>query len=184
MLIHANQTARMLLKCVHIFSVCVWIGGGLAVLVLLYNDQQTSNGDEVFAFNLAIKSIDDCLIKPAALGTFTSGALLCLLTGWGLTRHRWIIAKWAVTLAAIAFGALLLGPRLGELATIADMDRLGVLNDDGYSHIYMLGVVFGLVQTTVLILLVIISTFKPGLGTGKGAWRAESRKMRPSQPKR
>ncbi|KAF0219459.1 MAG: hypothetical protein FD174_1919 [Geobacteraceae bacterium] len=165
--IQANQSVRMFLKCVHIFSVCVWIGGGLAVLVLLYNDKQTSNGDELFAYNHAIKSIDDYLIKPAAIGTFTSGALICLLTNWGLTKHRWIIVKWAVTLAAIAFGALFLGPWLKELSTITGMDRLAVFDDNGYFRAYHLGVVFGFVQTAVLLFLVLISIFKPAFVTGK-----------------
>jgi uncharacterized membrane protein len=167
MLIHANQSMRMFLKCVHVFSVCVWIGGGLAVLVLLYNDRQTSNGDELFAYNHAIKSIDDYLIKPSAIGTFASGALICLLTNWGLTRHRWIITKWATTLAAIAFGALFLGPWLKDLSTITGIDRLAVFEDSGYFRAYHLGVVFGLVQTAVLLFLVFISIVKPGLGSGK-----------------
>lgn len=164
MLIHVNQVVRMFLKYVHIFSVSVWIGGGLAVLVLLYNDRQAGNGDELFAFNYAIKSIDDYLIKPAAIGTAVSGALICLFTNWGLTRHRWIIAKWAVTLAAIVFGALFLGPWLKELSTIADTDRLAVFNDNSYFRIYHLGVVFGVLQTAVLLGLVLISIVKPGLG--------------------
>ena len=164
MLVHANQSMRMILKCLHVFSVSVWIGGGLAVLVLLYNDRQTSNGDELFAFNYAIKSIDDYLIKPSAIGTFASGALICLFTNWGLTRHRWIIAKWAVTLSAIAFGALFLGPWLKALSTITGTDRLAVFDDYGYFRTYHLGVTFGLLQTGVLLVLVLISIFKPSLG--------------------
>lgn len=161
MLIHANHPLRMFLKCAHIFSVCVWIGGGLAVLVLLYNDKQSSNGDELFAYNNAIKSIDDCLIKPSAIGTLVSGVLICILTNWGLTRHRWIMAKWTLTLAAIAFGALFLGPWLKDLSTITGMDPLGAFFDSGYLRTYRLGVVFGLAQTAMLLFLVLISIVKP-----------------------
>ena len=167
MQIQASHTLQMFIKCVHIFSVSVWIGGGFAVLVLLYNDKQTCNGDELFAFNYAIRSIDDWLIKPAAMGTFASGALLCLLTKWGLTKHRWIIAKWTITLAAIAFGALFLGPWLKMLSTITGMDRLAVFDDSWYFRTYRLGVAFGMVQTAVLLFLVLISIVKPGFKTGR-----------------
>lgn len=162
-----NHQVQLLIKCVHIFSVCVWIGAGFAVLVLLYNDRQTSNGDELFAYNHAIKSIDDFLIKPAAVGAFISGAMLCLLTRWGLTKHRWIIAKWTITLAAITFGALCLGPWLKALSTITGMDRLAVFDDNWYFHTYHLGVTFGLVQTAVLLFLVLVSILKPSFGAGK-----------------
>lgn len=184
MLIHANQSVRMLLKCVHIFSVCVWIGGGLAVLVLLYNDKQTSNGDELFAYNHAIKSIDNFLIKPSAVGAFASGTLICLLTNLGLTKHRWIIAKWAITLAAIGFGALFLGPWLKDLSTITGLDRMAVFDDSGYFHTYQLGVAFGLLQTGVLLVLVLISIFKPSLGAGRnvmGSTKPEKAPRHPSQ---
>ncbi len=161
-----NHQFQLFIKCLHIFSVCVWIGGGFAVLVLLYNDRQTSNGDELFAYNNAIKSIDDFLIKPAAIGTLASGTLLCLLTKWGLTRHRWIIAKWVGTLAAMVFGVVFLGPWLKALSTINGMDRLAVFDDNWYFRTYHLGVVFGLMQTALLLILVLISIVKPSLGTG------------------
>lgn len=179
MLIHANQSVRMLLKCVHIFSVCVWIGGGLAVLVLLYNDKQTSNGDELFAYNHAIKSIDDFLIKPSAVSAFASGALICMLTNLGLTKHRWIIAKWAITLAAIGFGAVFLGPWLKELSTITGLDRMAVFDDGGYFRTYRLGVAFGFAQTGVLLILVLISIFKPSLGAGKNGMASTKREKTP-----
>lgn len=181
MLIHANQSVRMLLKCIHIFSVCVWIGGGLAVLVLLYNDKQTSNGDELFAYNYAIKSIDDFLIKPSAVGAFASGVLICLLTNLGLTKHRWIIAKWTMTLAAIGFGALFLGPWLKELSTITGLDRMAVFDDSGYFHTYRLVVAFGFAQTGLLLVLVLISIFKPNLGAVSNDI-ASRKQVKPTRP--
>jgi len=165
----ANHPLRMTLKFVHLLAVCVWTGGGMTVLVLLYDDQQAGSGSELSAFNLAIRSIDDYLIKPAAAGTLLSGTLLCLLGKWGLLRHRWIVVKWAITLAAITFGAVCLGPWFSELAACSGDVNPGANKDSGYQRLYHLGVLFGSLQTLVLLLLVLISIVKPDFNWGRNA---------------
>jgi hypothetical protein len=162
-----NHSLRMTLKFVHLLAVCIWTGGGMTVLVLLYDDRQACSSSELSAFNLAIRSIDDYLIKPAAAGTLVSGTLLCLLGNWGLMRHRWIIAKWTITLAAIAFGAVCLGPWFRELAIVSGGDNPAVYGESGYQRLYRLGVLFGTLQTAVLLFLVLISIVKPDFRPGR-----------------
>jgi uncharacterized membrane protein len=151
----------MLLRFLHILSVCVWTGGGMAVLVLLYDDRQSCSGDELSAYNHAIRSIDDYLIKPAAAGTLFSGIGLCLLSKLGMLRHRWIVVKLAITLAAIAFGGICLGPWLRDLAAFSGIDALTADAASSYQRLYHLGVIFGSLQTGVLLALVLISILKP-----------------------
>lgn len=158
----AAQHIRTALKFAHLLAVCIWTGGGMTVLVLLYDDRQAS-GSELSAFNLAIRSIDDYLIKPAAAGTLGSGVLLCLLGTWGLLRQRWIVAKLGITLVAIAFGACCLGPWLSELAACSASGDPAVSLASGYQRLYRLGVLFGSLQTLVLLLLVLLSIVKPDL---------------------
>ena len=165
----ANHPLRMFLKFTHLLSASVWTGGGMAVLVLLYDDRQTCSGDELFAYNHAIQSIDDYLIRPAAAGTLVSGTLLCFLSNWGLMRHRWIIVKWTVTLAAITFGGICLGPWFRELATFTGIDSLSAHEASGYQRLYHLGVMFGSLQTVVLLMLVLISILKPDFKRGTKA---------------
>ena len=162
----ASHPLRMTIRFMHILAVCLWSGGGMAVLVLLYDDRQTVNGNELSAFNHAIQSIDDYLIKPAAAGALVSGSLLCCLSNWGIIRHRWIIVKWSITLAAIAFGATCLGPWFRELAAFNGGDLLAGDQGNDYRRLYRLGVVFGSLQTAVLLLLVLISIVKPDLRPG------------------
>jgi hypothetical protein len=145
----------------HLLSVSVWTGGGMAVLVLLYGDRQSCSGEELSAYNHAIQSIDDHLIKPAAAGTLGSGSLLCFLSSWGVLRHRWIIVKWSITLAAIAFGGTCLGPWFRELAAYGGIDGLAANESSGYQRLYHLGVLFGSLQTGVLLFLVLVSILKP-----------------------
>jgi uncharacterized membrane protein len=162
-----QRLTRMALKYIHTTAVSVWIGGGLAVLVLLYCDWLTRNGDELFALNYAIAAIDDFLIKPAAATTFSSGVLICLLTNWGVFRHRWIVVKLVLTLGALVFGTLCLGPWLKELSLITAADRLAVLDDGGYSRTFRLGAASAILQSVLLFVLVLISIFKPDFAPRK-----------------
>ncbi len=161
MQLQAHPMTRQILKCIHLTAVCTWIGGGLAVLVLLDNDRFTRNGDELFAFNHAIRSIDDCLIKPAAVISSASGLLLCLLINWRLARHGWIVGKGILTLGAILFGAFCLGPWLRDLSDLTDANRLAVFDNGNYAHTYLFGAISSIIQTLLLVSLVLISIFKP-----------------------
>ena len=62
------------------------------------------NGDELYAFNAAIKLLDDFIIIPAAMGSLITGILLCWLTNWGFFKFNWIIFKLISTIAQILFG--------------------------------------------------------------------------------
>lgn len=170
----AGQRARLFLRYLHVFSAMMWIGGGQAVLILLYNDRQAINGDELYALNSAITSLDNCLISPGAAGTIVSGALICRFTNWGFRRHRWIMVKWVLTLVAAVFGMVYLGPWMQDLAEITGLNRLAVFDNGEYARAYRLGVVFGIGQTSVLIALLLISIFKPDFrgGFSSRAWLA------------
>lgn len=156
-----RDLTRMALKYVHTTAACIWIGSGLCVLVLLHDGRQTGDSDELFALNSAIASIDDLLIKPSAAGAFISGLLLCLLTNWKVLRLRWVMVKLILTLAAIVFGALCLGPWLRELSFIAAADRMAVFDDLRYASTCQIGYASGILQTALLLLLLLLSIFKP-----------------------
>lgn len=160
-MLQATPLTRQILKCIHLTAVCTWIGSGLAVLVLLGNDRTTSNGDELFAFNHAIRSIDNWLIKPAAMVSSISGLFLCGLTSWGFARHRWIVIKGLLTLGAILFGALCLGPWLAELSDMTAANRIAIFDDGAYARTYLIGTISSVIQTLLLVSLVLISIVKP-----------------------
>lgn len=158
--IPSRQQSRMILKLLHVFSVNVWIGSGLAVLVLLNMGRHTVNGDELYAFNLAICTIDDFLIKPAAMMTYLTGFVAAVSSG-GALRKRWLVLKLALTSAIILFGALYLGPCLERLPVITAANRLAVFDNNGYYLTYVAGSAAALVQTALLLLLIILSIAKP-----------------------
>lgn len=160
-----SQQYKLLIKTVHTFAACIWVGGGFAVLVLLDINNQSTNGDEIYAFNHAITSIDDFLIRPAAAFSLASGTLLCLTSRWGITKYRWIILKWIVTVSAMLFGIFYIDPWMKELALSSDLFREQTLQNDTYHRIFHAGVLAGYLQTATLLTLVLVSIFKPSLGT-------------------
>lgn len=86
------------------FFVCAWVGTGLSMMLIGLLKGHVPNGDEIYAFNAAIKLLDDFLIIPAAMGSLITGILLCWLTNWGFFKFNWIIFKLISTIAQILFG--------------------------------------------------------------------------------
>jgi hypothetical protein len=153
-------------KCLHIVTACLWLGGGASVLLLLALDSGTRNGDELFAFNQAIRAIDAWLIVPSAALNAGSGLALCRRNRLGIISCRWVVTKWVVTLAAILFGAVCLGPWLLSLSRLAGLNRLAVFDNFVYYRTYHLGTIAGALQAIVLLYLVVMSVLKPCAVTG------------------
>lgn len=177
--IQAGPQTRLLLKYLHTFSAMMWIGGAQAILILLYKDRQAANGDELFAVNDAIRSLDNWLIGPGVVGSIVSGGLICLTTNWGFCRHRWVVVKWTVTVVATAFGIFFLGPWLEALSALTGLNRLAVFDNGAYVQTYRLGAAFGIAQTVVLLLLVLLSIVKPDFGPAPGDGRRPLPALRP-----
>ena len=154
---------KLLLKTLHTFASCAWVGGVSTVLIILNNDRSTISGDELFAFNSAITIIDDTLIGPGAGISLVSGALLCLTSRWGFFKHCWVVVKWVGTLVAIYVGVAYLNPWMRELARISDILRDNAARNIDYQQMFHKGTVAVCLQIAALFLLVFVSIFKPDL---------------------
>jgi uncharacterized membrane protein len=177
---HGRQLSRVALKYIHTTAASAWIGGGLAVLVLLRIGRQTGNSDELLALNGAVASIDDFLITPSAAATFVSGLIGWLMSNGAVLRQRWIIAKLLLTSGAIVFGILWLGPWLKELSLIASADRLAVFDDWHYFRTYRLGAVAVILQTALLFVIVLISILKPSFEIQRKGGRGRVGSLNPA----
>jgi len=175
-----RQLSRVALKYIHTTAASAWIGGGLAVLVLLRIGRQTGNSDELLALNGAVASIDDFLITPSAAATFVSGLIGWLMSNGAVLRHRWIIAKLLLTSGAIVFGILWLGPWLKELSIITSVDRLAVFDDWHYFRTYRFGAVAVILQTALLFVIVLISILKPSFEIQRKGGRGRVGSLNPA----
>lgn len=164
-----GSTGTKWLKGLHLLAVACWIGGGTA-LVLLYflKPGHDASGGVLYGINQAIHRVDMAVVViPGAFGCLLTGLCYSLFTGWGFFRHGWLILKWTVTVAAIVFGTVCLGPwertmmiRSGELG-------LAALRDPAYLRSEHLNLLWGAAQVAVLMVLVFVSIFKPWKNLGK-----------------
>jgi len=82
-------------------------------------------------------------------------------SNWGFFKHKWLIFKWIVTVAAILFGTFFLGPWETTMMEISGKLGMSSLNDQPYLYYQKMNVIFGGMQCIVLMITVFISIFKP-----------------------
>lgn len=152
---------RQWLKGFHLFFVCAWVGTGLSMMLIGLLKGHVPNGDELYAFNAAIKLLDDFLIIPAAMGSLITGILLCWLTNWGFFKFNWIIFKLISTIAQILFGTFFLGPWTNGATAIAGAERVLALQNTAYLYFRQMSNYLGAVQIMLLIAVIFISVLKP-----------------------
>jgi putative copper export protein len=156
-----SGSMKIICKALHSIAVCGWIGGGLAILILLKLAGNPGGSQEAIAFQRSIKAIDEFLITPSAgLATLT-GLYLCVGKPWGFRGHRWITEKCAITTVLLIFGAFWLAPGLQSLAP---PDSWHLEFGAAYHRTWLWGAVAATLQTSILVLLVGLSILKPDKG--------------------
>ena len=154
------------LKAVHLLFVCLWVCGGISLILMGYG-LPPEGGGELYGIDRTIKFIDDLIIVPGAMGCLLTGILYGSLTNWGFFKHKWIIVKWVVTLGGIVFGTFYLGEWLNTLAPMSKEMGLAAVEDPVYIENKNLNLHWSLVQVASLILAVFLSTLKP--------WKAKAK---------
>ena len=140
------------LKILHIVLATMWIGGALSMMaVMLLTD--VTDVCSMLTRAQVLKVIDDYLIIVGANGCIVTGILYGALTNWGFFRHRWITAKWVLTVLMVASGTFLMGPCVNS----------NVLKTDTivYQQNVEQTILWGWVQIAMLAVTVILSVWKP-----------------------
>jgi len=155
-----NPGQTRILKIIHLLFFISWIGGGIALMFLMFIAQPAVPDDIYMKFR-SMQVIDDYIIIPGALGSLTTGLVYSVWTNWGFFRHRWLTVKWVLTIAQILFGTFALGPWLNGNVDIAIKARGAALADPLFqaniSHIEF----WGAIQVLFLLFMMIISVIKP-----------------------
>lgn len=150
-----------ILKIFHLFFAVLWIGGGIA-LVILFFSVNPANGDELYMKSRIIQIIDDFLIIPGAMASLLIGIVYGIWTNWGFFKHRWLIFKWIVTVAQIIFGTFVLGPWVNETVEIASTLRDAAMDDSTLLHNVRMSQIWGTIQVAILVLsFLVVSVLKP-----------------------
>lgn len=161
-----NTKLTRILKILHIIFFVSWIGGGIALTILMFI-AQPAFPDDIYMKCRSMQVIDDFIIIPGALGALFTGLVYSIWTMWGFYKHNWIIIKWVLTIIQILFGTFALGPWINGNVDITMKLRGASLSDpvflNNVSHIEL----WGTVQVIFLLFVVVISVLKPWKSNSK-----------------
>ena len=154
-----------ILKMVHLLLVVMWIGGAIALTLVLFL-VQPETGDELYMKMRILKTIDDLIIIPGAMGNLLIGIVYGVWTKFGFFKQPWITVKWVLTVAQILFGTFFLGPWVNENVEIANNLRQGAFNDATFQQNLEMNAIWGSVQLALLLFVLVISVQKPWRKSG------------------
>ncbi|EGB14352.1 hypothetical protein DND132_1139 [Pseudodesulfovibrio mercurii] len=163
-----GTTGQKWLKGLHICAAACWVGGGVALILLYFLKPGVTDGGVLYGMNQAIHHVDTFVVViPGAFGCLLTGLAYSLFTGFGFLKHGWVILKWVVTVSAIVFGTVCLGPWERAMMDISGALGIGALGDAAYLYNERMNFIWGLVQVAILLATVFISVFKPWKNIGK-----------------
>jgi hypothetical protein len=161
-MIRLGAAGQKWLKGLHLVAVASWIGGGISLLVLYFLKPGVTDGGVLYGINQAAHHVDRWVVVVlGAFGCLLTGLAYSLLTGWGFVKHGWVLFKWAVTLSAIVFGTLGLGPWERTMMTISGQLGMDAVTNVSYLYNQDMNFAWGCVQVAVLLATVFVSIFKP-----------------------
>lgn len=108
---------RQLALTAHVTSSVGWLGAVGAFLALAIAGLTSRNAELVRAMYLAMELTGWFVIVPLALASLPSGLVMSLGTEWGLFRHYWVLAKFAITILATVLLLVHMQP-VGHLAGV------------------------------------------------------------------
>lgn len=150
------------LKCFHLLAVSCWVGGAVALTVLACHRQFMDDAAALYGLNVASCVVDmQVVVLPGAYGCLITGLIYGLFTRFGFFRHGWLILKWIITVTAILFGMLYLGPWEEALRDLSLELGPDVFTNSEYLRVFSLHSRWGQIQAFVLVLTIFLSVFKP-----------------------
>ncbi|MCU0544179.1 MAG: FMN-binding protein [Oscillatoriaceae cyanobacterium Prado104] len=156
-----NPTTRRILLSIHILLATIWVGGLVAMLLLVHAKAGIQNGDELAAIDRTIFYIHDYAVTNAMFGFLYTGLCFSLFTNWGAFKFHWIALKWAIIFFFGFFITAISTPAINSMAAISDALRLDALSDPAYLQAVSNTIRWTWLELAILISVVVISVFKP-----------------------
>jgi uncharacterized membrane protein len=156
-----TRSQQKILKTIHLISAAIWMACVIIITLLPYISKNITNGDELYMYNRIFHFIDMKMVTPSAVMTLITGLIYSIFTKWGFFQHGWLIYKWVITLGLILAGTFYLGPMVTTMLEISDIKRIAALEDPYYLYGLALGSWVSILNTSLLIIAVIVSVYKP-----------------------
>jgi putative copper export protein len=152
---------QRVLKIIHLVCAGLWIGGAIALSIMVAALGPGQTGAELLGYDVARKFVDDFVVIPGAVGCLFSGLLISALTPWGFFKHPWVAVKWILTVACILFGTFVLGPMINGQPSISLTLGLEALADPVYQANLENSLLGAVLQLSAIVFMVAISVLKP-----------------------
>ncbi|UMP05591.1 hypothetical protein [Amycolatopsis sp. EV170708-02-1] len=99
-----TKHARQLLLWLHVLAAVAWCTMQLAQLALLLHGWASASPARLTTFELA-EFLENTILDPAAIIAAYTGMMLSALTSWGFFKHRWVMVKFVITVAALVIAS-------------------------------------------------------------------------------
>jgi uncharacterized protein with FMN-binding domain len=155
-----DKTSQRVLKAIHVASAGVWLGGLVAIVVLLLAGRDGPTSARQFGLDLGAHLVHDVVLFWAFVVTLATGFAFATLTPWGMFRHDWLTAKW---LLAIGLFVTTLWFQNPALAIVAGLSDAGTELAGGLRHgdAHRAATSFAVAQLAVVVIVFALSTLKP-----------------------
>jgi hypothetical protein len=118
---------RQLAVWLHVVTSAGWMTLTLVLFALLYLAATADDPATVGAATGMAHYLDRVLLAPLGNASAATGLMLSLGTAWGLTHHRWVLTKFAITLVQFYAGIFLLSIALNATAEGSDPPTFALL---------------------------------------------------------
>jgi hypothetical protein len=149
-----------------------WLGAVLAYLVVAIAGLTSLDPQLVKGTYVTMQLMAWFVIVPFAIAALLSGLVQSLGTEWGLFRHYWVLAKFALTTVGTVI-LLLHAPRVSEMAVRAAESALAS-GDYGQQRVAL--VIHAAGGLAMLLTATVLSVFKPWGKTAHGKGEPGARK--------
>jgi hypothetical protein len=163
---------RKLVFTSHVTFSVGWLGAVVAYLVVAIAGLTSLDLQLVRGSYAVMQLVAWFVIVPLAIAALLSGLVQSLGTEWGLVRHYWVIAKFALTTIGTII-LLLHAPRVGEMAMRA---AESAFTTGDYTQQRVSLVVHAAGGLAILLTATVLSVFKPWGKTAHGRGDAGARK--------
>lgn len=148
------------LKVVHLVCAIAWIGSAI-VMNTLRHLVDVDSAEGMYYVAVVLEAVDMDILVPGAILCLLTGIVYGAFTNWGFFKARWLTVKWVLTVFMMLLGTFYMGPRVSDNVSIASEILSGGGDEAAYWHNVADSSWSGGLQLCLLIVIVVISVFKP-----------------------
>lgn len=151
-----NKAGMQWMRVLHVLTSSIWFGSvvcicGLTVICFF----QLSKNDFLTIAPL-VPELYKKVVMPVAILTIIQGIIFGFFSNWGFFKFKWVLLKWLLVLLIIlCTGVGGIGQMYSALAKVEATHFVGGFTDGG------LALLFISLQTLFMLIMVVLSVFKP-----------------------